>query len=186
MLFDPLRVAPLCNPPAISAGRAGVPPRATERGRRPTRSARPRNRRSPSCDLRRREQDILSAWRFRSGEKDAGQRLSTQYQRLTPPPSQHRKEGLDVSEERAPPVERGFNTHGGGFAKRPEFRKLAARVYVQQSVLLSYAVAACSRVRHILCVGRGFCSRGRSRTCGSPQYELAAFRFGIMQPRMGD
>ena len=36
------------SPPAFRPGRAGAPPRATERRRRPTRSARHRNRRSPS------------------------------------------------------------------------------------------------------------------------------------------
>ena len=45
----PDRATPGCSPPAPRPGQAGVRPRATGPARRPTRSARRRNRRSPSC-----------------------------------------------------------------------------------------------------------------------------------------
>ena len=43
---------PGCSRPASRPSEAGAPPRATAQARRPTRSTRRRNRRSPSCGLR--------------------------------------------------------------------------------------------------------------------------------------
>ena len=67
----PGRAIPGCSQPAPPQGRAGVPPRAAAPARRPTRSTRPRNRRSPSCVVRLEDRTgegylrSWRAWRFR-------------------------------------------------------------------------------------------------------------------------
>ena len=67
----PDRATPGCSQPASRPGRAGAPPRAAAPARRPTRSNRQRNRRSPSCGLRLEDRTgegylrSWRAWRFR-------------------------------------------------------------------------------------------------------------------------
>ena len=86
---------PGCSLPGSRRGVSGVPPRATGRGRRPTRSGHHRRRRSPSCigrlAARRGERYRRSwpAWQIRCSErKTPRQRIPTRWQRLTlrPPP----------------------------------------------------------------------------------------------------
>ena len=100
----PFRVAPL---PDAARQRLGQPepalgPRAAAPGRRPTRSARPRNRRSPSCGLRAgrsngsRVSSVMAGVALSlSREKCAWQRISTRSQRVTPCPPSHRRAVLN-------------------------------------------------------------------------------------------
>ena len=68
---------PGCSRPAPRPTRAGVPPRAAAPDRRPTRSIRPRNRRSPSCVVRLEDRTgkghlrSWRAWRFRGLDRSA-------------------------------------------------------------------------------------------------------------------
>ena len=67
----PGRATPGCSRSASRPGRAGGPPRAAALARRPTRSTRRRNRRSPSCVVRLEDRTgegylrSWRAWRFR-------------------------------------------------------------------------------------------------------------------------